>query len=234
MLDHAPLLRQLLLPLLLGELGQPGLEDPHRGLLVRRLGALVLALDDDAGRQVRDPDGGVGLVDVLAAGALRAIGVDSQVALVDLDVAVLREQRRGNHLRERRVAPVRLVEGAQADEPVLAALRPEDPVGVLALDGEGCGLEAGFFAGARLDDLGLEAAVVGPALVHAQEHLGEVLRVRAADVGLQRHDRVAGVVLAAEERLLLQAFELLPQRRDRGGDLSSIPPSIEKSSCASS
>ena len=51
--------------------------------------ALVLALDDDAGREVRDPDGGVGLVHVLAAGAARAVGVDAEVALVDLDVDVV-------------------------------------------------------------------------------------------------------------------------------------------------
>jgi hypothetical protein len=44
------------------------------------LRALVLALDDDARRQVRDAHGGVGLVDVLAAGAGGAVGVDAQVA----------------------------------------------------------------------------------------------------------------------------------------------------------
>src|SRR6266550_3823578 len=114
---------------------------------------------------------------------------------------------------------MRLVERAQADEAVLAALRSEDPVRVFALDREGRRFEAGLLARARLDHLGLEAAVVGPALVHAQEHLREVLRVGAADVGLKRDDRVAGVVLAAEERLLLQALELLSERRDRRGDL---------------
>ena len=61
--------------------------------LFERLRALVLALDDDAGREVRDPDGGVGLVHVLAAGAARAVGVDAQVALVDLDVGVVGQER---------------------------------------------------------------------------------------------------------------------------------------------
>src|SRR5207247_3181946 len=63
----APLLRQLRLPLLLGALHEAGLEDAQRRLLVRRLRTFVLALDDDAGREVRDPDGAVGLVHVLAA-----------------------------------------------------------------------------------------------------------------------------------------------------------------------
>src|SRR3546814_14170589 len=58
----------------------------HRlgAVLVLRL--LVLALHHDAGRQVRDASRRVGGVHVLAAGALRAVGVDAQVLVVDLDV----------------------------------------------------------------------------------------------------------------------------------------------------
>jgi hypothetical protein len=48
-----------------------------RAVLVLR--ALVLALDHDAGRQVGDADRRIGLVDVLAAGAGGAEGVDAQV-----------------------------------------------------------------------------------------------------------------------------------------------------------
>ena len=124
-----------------------------------------------------------------------------------------------DHLGERGVAAVRLVERRQADEPVLAALGLEDPVGVLALDRERRRLEAGLLARARLEQLGLEAAVGGPAEVHAQEHLGPVLRVGAARVGLDRDDRVAAVVLAGEERVLLEAFELGLERDERGLDL---------------
>ena len=66
LLGGAAFAGELLLTLLLLELGQPRLEDPQRRLLVGGLGTLVLALDDDAGRDVGDPDGRVGLVDVLA------------------------------------------------------------------------------------------------------------------------------------------------------------------------
>src|SRR3954469_1790729 len=53
--DDTSFLRELLLPFLLRELGQAGSEDPQGGLLVRRLRALVLTLDDDPGGQMRDP-----------------------------------------------------------------------------------------------------------------------------------------------------------------------------------
>ena len=105
-------------------------------------------------REVRDPDGAVGLVDVLASGALRTVRVDLQVVVVDLDLGVLRKERRDDHRRERGVAAVRAVERALPDEPVLAALGLEDAVGVLAADGEGRALQARLLPRARLEQLG--------------------------------------------------------------------------------
>src|ERR687889_471680 len=60
---------QLGLALLLAQLGDTRPEDAQRRLLVRRLRALVLALDDDSCRQMREPHRGIRLVDVLTAGA---------------------------------------------------------------------------------------------------------------------------------------------------------------------
>src|SRR5438094_2604356 len=64
LLGSAALAGQLLLAFFLLELGQAGLEDPQRRLLIGGLGALVLALDDDPGRDVGDSHGGVRLVAV--------------------------------------------------------------------------------------------------------------------------------------------------------------------------
>src|SRR4030095_12007809 len=84
----------------------------------------------------------------------------------------------------------------------------ERPVRVRAADGHRRRLEAGLLAGARLDHVPLEAAVRGPALVHAQEHLRPVLCVGPARPGVDLEQRVSGVVLAGEERVLLQPLEL--------------------------
>src|SRR5208337_1992047 len=63
-----------------------GAQDFHRLGAVLVLAALLLHRHDDAGREVGDAHRAVGLVDVLTAGARRAIDVDPQVALVDLHV----------------------------------------------------------------------------------------------------------------------------------------------------
>ena len=112
--------------------------------LVGRLRALVLALHDDAGRLVGDAHGGVGLVDVLAAGARRAVGVDLQVVVVDLDLAGLLDDGRDLDAGERRLAAVGGVERREADEPVHALLGGVEAVGVLALDAERRRLDAGL------------------------------------------------------------------------------------------
>src|SRR5215218_9965140 len=215
----AAFLRQQRLAFLLGPLHEPCLQNAQRRLLVRRLRALVLALDDDARREVREPHGRVGLVDVLAACSLRAVRVDLEVALVDLDRRVVGEKWSDDHRREGGMPAVGRVERALAHEAVLPALGPEDPVRVLALDGEGRALQTRLLAWARLQQLDAEAAVRSPTLVHPQHHLGPVLCVGAAGAGLQRDDGVARVVLAVEERGFLQAVELAPERLDGGGDV---------------
>src|SRR5438128_1800461 len=56
LLGGPALLGEFLLALLLLKLDEARPEDTERGLLVRALGALVLDLDDDSRRNVRDPD----------------------------------------------------------------------------------------------------------------------------------------------------------------------------------
>ena len=68
---------------------EPGAQHLHRGILVAVLRPLVLARHDDAGRQMGEADGGVGDVHVLAAGAARAIRVDAEILVVDLDVHIV-------------------------------------------------------------------------------------------------------------------------------------------------
>ena len=73
---------------------------------------LVLRLlgrdDDDAGRQMRHAHGRVGLVDVLAAGAARAHGVDADVLRPDLDVDLLGLGQHRDRRRRGVDAPARL------------------------------------------------------------------------------------------------------------------------------
>ena len=64
-----PCLILLGLPLVILQLGEPREEHAHRALLVAVLRALVLALDNEAGRKMGDAHRGVGLVDMLSAGA---------------------------------------------------------------------------------------------------------------------------------------------------------------------
>ena len=79
--------------------------------------------DDDPGRVVGQADGGLGLLDVLAAGARRSERVDPDLVPVELDRDVL--VRLGHDLDERegRLAALLRVVRADADEPVDAALR---------------------------------------------------------------------------------------------------------------
>src|SRR5262249_60990863 len=81
-------LGQLLPLLLLSDLEQSRLENPHRGVAVAELRAFVLTLHDDVRRQVRDADGRVGRVDALTARARGAKDVDADFVVARRDAYV--------------------------------------------------------------------------------------------------------------------------------------------------
>ena len=156
---------------------------------------------------------------MLAARARRPVRVDAQVVRVDLGHLGVVERRHRVERRERGLAARVGVERRDADEPVHAAFAREQTERVATLHRERGRAEAGFGAGRHLVDLDGEAAPLGPAQVHAQEHVGPVLRVGAARAGVDRADRVAVVVLAGEQRAQLQRVELTAERGDAGVDL---------------
>ena len=63
-----------------------GAEDIHGFDAVLLLTALVLHSDDDASRQMGDPDGGVGGIDSLTAVTAGAVNINAEVFLLDLEV----------------------------------------------------------------------------------------------------------------------------------------------------
>src|SRR5262245_28688881 len=66
------------------------------------------------------------------------------------------------------------------------------------LDREGGRAESGLGAGRHFVELDGEPAAFGPTQVHAEQHVGPVLRVGAAGARVDRADRVTVVVVAGE------------------------------------
>ena len=94
-----------------------------------------------------------------------------------------------------------------------AALGFQPAIGVRALDLVGAGFDPGFFAGALLEPAHLVAAALGPARVHARQHLRPVLGLGAAGAGVDLDIGVVGVGLARKQRLE-------PRRLGFGGGLA--------------
>ena len=158
--------------------------------------------------QVGDPYRGVGGVDALAAGAGRAVDVDPDVVVGDVDVVGLLDDRRDVDAGERGLPPRLVVERADAHEAVDAVLAEQRPVRVRHLDLEGDRLDAGLLGVGRVVDLERVVVPLGPAAVHAQQHLGPVGRVDAAGLAVDGDERLAGVVLAGEQGADLEAGDV--------------------------
>ena len=166
-------------------------------------------------RHMRDADRALRLVDVLPAGARCAIGVDLQVALVDLDLDVVIDHRIHPDAGETGVPPRRGIERADAHQPVHAGLGLQPAIGVRPAHLQRRRLDAGLLALALLQQLHLVAVLLGPAHIHAHQHLGPVLRLGAAGAGVDLDVGVVGVGLAGQQALDLAPLRLLGQRAQR-------------------
>ena len=174
---------------------QPRREHRHRLRAVAVLRAVVLALDDEAGRQVRDAHRRVGLVDVLAAGARRAERVDAQVGRIDRDVGDrIGFRQHGDRARRRVDAALRL--GLRHALHAMAA-RLELELRIRAVRRR-CARSLPCSRRARDGDSDtistFQPLPLGVARVHPEEVAGEQRRLVAAGAGADFEEHVALVV----------------------------------------
>jgi hypothetical protein len=153
----------------------------------------------------------VHVLPALAAGAHRR---DLDVLGLHLDVDLVVHVRGDIDGGEGRLPRVIGVEGAHAHEAVHAVLGAQVAVGRGAGDGDGHVVDAGLVALLVVDDLGLVAASLAEAQVHAHEHRRPVLGVGAARAGLDAQDGVAAIGRAGEHAIELGLAELLIDARD--------------------
>jgi len=179
------------------------------------LRALGLAGDRDAGGEMGDAHGRIGGVDVLAARTRGTVGVDAHVGFADVDLDRIVDDRIDPDARERGVAPRVGIEGRDAHQAVHARFRLQPAIGVVTLDEQGRRLDAGLLALVDFQHLDLEAAPLGPARVHAQEHVGPVLALGAAGTRMDFEIGVVAVGLARQHGFDLARPGLAGQRADR-------------------
>ena len=162
-------------------------------LFVFALAALVLALHHHTGGQVGHPDGGRRFVDVLAACAGGAEGINAQVLGVQFQLHFLGFRHDGNGGGGSVDAALGLG-FRHALHPVAAGLELELAVSAIARHADN-----GLFIAAQLgvagrDDLDAPALALGVAAVHAEQIAGKQRRFVTAGTGAHFHESVTLVI----------------------------------------
>ena len=171
-----------------------------------------------------DTDRGIGLVDVLAAGARRAVGIDPAVGLVDLNadfvVNVGINADRGKTGMAARVA----VKRRNPHQTVNAGFRLEPAVCVVSADFDGCRLQPGNVAFRFLHIFHLILMRFRPAGIHSEQHFRPVLSLGAAAAGMNFEKGVVFVGFAGKQRFQLAAAGFCLQLLQLGYDLGNQFP----------
>src|SRR4030095_7678390 len=173
-----------------------GFQHFYRQLPITSLAALCLTRDHDSARLMQNPNGSFHLVDVLPAFTAAAKRVDLKIGRINFYWSGISNFRNNIDTREGSVAPLVCVERRNAHQSVHAALGLQMSVRVLAGHEQGDGFDADFFALLNVHGLRFETAPFNPALVHPQQHIGPIARLRAARARMNRDKCIRAIVFA--------------------------------------
>src|SRR5437868_13476072 len=117
---------------------------------------------------MRNANSGFYLVDVLAAFAAGAVGIDLQIVRLDIDFDAVIHLWNDKDGCERGVTPRSLIKRRNADQTMDADFSSQHAVSVLAGKLNGGVFDSGFFAFGFVEHLGFHSFALRPTKVHAK------------------------------------------------------------------
>src|SRR5882672_4827777 len=178
------------------------------GFLGLVLGAPVLAFHDDAGRQMRHSHGGVGLVDVLAARARGAVGVDSKIRGIQYDVTDCARLGQHRYRASRRVNAALGLRSGDSLDAVAAGFEFEPGVRALPDDAGDDLLVAPDIPRRFGYHLHLPTLALRVARIHTEQVTSEERRFVSSGSGTDLEEDIALIVrILRQEQLLQLRFE---------------------------
>src|SRR5882724_295530 len=185
------------------------LQHLERELAITPLAALSLASDDESTRLVHNPHSGFDLINVLAAFASTAKGVDLQIGRTDLDRSGIGDLRDNIDTREGSVTPLVCIKRRNPHEPMDPSLGLKMSISVLTAHEQCDRFYANFFALLNVHCLWFETTSFDPALVHAQQHVGPIARLGAASTRMNGEECIRAIILAGKKLTQLEFFKLV-------------------------
>ena len=157
---------------------------------------------------MRNADGRIGGVHMLSTFAAGTVGINSEIFRLDNDFDGFVNLRRNINAGERSVPSLGLIKRRNADESVHSDLAGQKTVRIFAVHAKCGGLDPRLFARLIVIEHSLKSLALGPAQIHAHEHLGPILRLSAASARMNGHDGITRIVIAGEQGLGLELINL--------------------------
>ncbi len=161
---------------------------------------------------MRHAHGGVGGVHTLAARTACMVNIHADVARVNLNLNVVRQNGDNLNASKGGLTSLFVVGGRNAHQTVYACLSTQHAKGIFALNSKGCAVNANNFGCRTIVDGDLPSATCAVLHIHLEEHEGPVLGLQATLTRLDAHNSVAVVKLtrkpAGEFHLVDLMFKL--------------------------
>ena len=188
------------LPFLDFQIVEARAEHLHGHLTILALTALRLTRNGDVRGDVRDAHSGLHFVDVLPALATGPNRVHAKILRPDVDLDAVVNFRNHKDRRKRSMATRGLIEGRNPHETMNAGFARKETVSIFTGKLDRRRLDAGFFSGSLIKNLGRHSPAFRPSQVHTEKDGSPILRFRPARAGLDGHDGVEVIGFSRKQR----------------------------------
>ena len=202
------------------------------------LASLILALHDHTGWGVRQSDGAIGLVDMLATRTTGSIAIFADVLFFDIDLDRIVDFGSDADRGETGLPLSFTIERADADQSVHPFFAFEITVSHRSSNCDRRVIDAGLLIFLAIQKLDRVIVIDRPSGVHAEQHVGPIVGVGPTISGIDRQDGSGRVIGAVEQGLEFEivqnAFETGPTPRSPRGTTEASSSAISNSTSRSS
>ena len=196
----------LLFLLQLKELGPKHLQTL---LAVLELGALILTLNHNSCRLMGHTNSGGSLIDVLTTGTRGAVGINTNLIHINLNLFSVIQLRHNITSTEGGMTTGCGIEWRNTYQTMYALFGLQKAISVVSLDKESNRLNAGLITWEEVGSFHSKAMTLSITAIHSKEHAGPVLSLSAAGTCMKGQNCIVGIILAGKHNLQLKLLQRL-------------------------
>ncbi|MMZ62724.1 hypothetical protein D1872_249430 [compost metagenome] len=186
---------------------QFGTKHRHRTFPVFDLRAFILTRYNDSCRNMRNPHGRIGRIDMLTTCTTRTVRIDLQILSPNFDIDIVGNFRHNITGNKRSMSSARCIKRRNSYQAMYTLLCFEVSVCIEAFYQQGNAFDSCLISRQIIQCLHLKATFLCPTSIHPQQHLAPILRLCSTCTRMQFKNSIHLIVRLIQQKTKLELLQ---------------------------